>query len=111
MPLTQLAKTQWQAYFDSISKTLGATQVQIEVAGLALGDQIEADYIPLIGISYDPKDDVLSISAEGVEHMVSHPVQIYVDQDVGWLSSLEAVDKDGNRHIILLRDPLGLPGS
>jgi hypothetical protein len=46
---------------------------RIEVTGLGLGDQIEADFIPLVGLSYDPKNDVLAVTAEGLEHLISHP--------------------------------------
>jgi hypothetical protein len=109
MPLTQLAKAQWQAYFDRISKALGAKQVQIEVTGLGLGDQIEADWIPLVGLSYDPKNDVLAVIAEGLDHLIRHPKQIHIDQEVDWLLSLEAIDAEDIRHIILLKDPLSLP--
>jgi hypothetical protein len=109
MPLTQLAKAQWQAYFDRISKALGAKRVQIEVTGLGLGDQIEADWIPLVGLSYDPKNDVLAVIAEGLDHLIRHPKQIHIDQEVDWLLSLEAIDAEDIRHIILLKDPLSLP--
>ena len=109
MPLTQLARSQWQAYFDRVSSALGAKQVEIEVTGLGLGDQIEAEWIPLFGLSYDPKSDVLSVIAEGIEHRIRHPSQIHVDHEVGWLHSFEATDADGNHHILVLKDPLLLP--
>lgn len=111
MPIAQLAKTQWQAYFDRISKALGATRVRIEVVGLGLGDQIEADWIPLFGLSYDPKNDLLAVIAEGVDHMIRHPAQIHVDQDLDSVHSVEVVDAEDNRHIILLEGPLALPAA
>ena len=107
--LTQLAKPQWQTYFDRVSKALGATRVQIEVTGLGLGDQVEADSIPLLGLSYDPKSDVFEVVAEGVDHLIRHPKQIHVDQEPGWLRSVEAIDAEDNHHIILLKSPLALP--
>jgi hypothetical protein len=109
MPLTQLSRSQWQPYFDRVSKVLGATQAQIEVTGLGLGDQVEADWIPLFGLSYDPKSDVLAVIAEGVDHLIRHPKQIHIDHEMDWLHSVEAVDADDNRHIILLNNPLALP--
>jgi hypothetical protein len=109
MPLTQLAKPQWQAYFDRVSKTLGAKRAMIEITGLGLGDQIEAEWIPLLGLSYDPKDDVLVVVGEGLKHLISHPRQIHVDHELDWLQSVEAIDAEGNHHIVLLKDPLSLP--
>jgi hypothetical protein len=111
MPLTQLARSQWQAYFDRVSKAIGATRVQIEVVGLGLGDQMEADFIPLFGLSYDPKNDLLAVIAEGVDHLIRHPKQIHVDHELDWLHSIEAVDAENNRHIILLKGPLALPAA
>ena len=109
MPLMQLAKSRWQAYFDGVSKALGAQQVEIQVTGIGLGDQVEADWIPLIGLSYDPKNDVFAVTAEGVEHLIAHPAQIHVDQELEALRSVEVIDKEGNRHIVLLREALSLP--
>ena len=45
MVLTQLAKPEWQDYFDGVSKVLGAKLVEIEVTGLGLGDQVEVDWL------------------------------------------------------------------
>jgi len=109
MPRTQLAKPQWQAYFDRVSRTLGAKRVMIEITGLGLGDQVEAEWIPLLGLSYDPKDDVLVVVGEGLKHLISHPRQIHVEHELDWLQSVEAIDAEGNHHIVLLKDPLSLP--
>jgi len=109
MPLTQLTKTQWQSYFDRVSGALGAQQVEIEVTGLGLGHQVQADWIPLLGLSYDSKNDVLVISAEGIEHWIRHPKQIHIDQEIDWLRSVEAVDAENNHHIVLLKEALKLP--
>src|SRR6202011_189036 len=62
----QLEKSQWRAYFDRVSKALVGKRFEIEVASLQLGDQIEAEWLPLLGISFDPKDDIIEIALEGV---------------------------------------------
>lgn len=109
MTLTQLAKPQWQSYFDRVAKALGAKLVQVEITGLGLGDQVQAESLPLIGISYDPRNDILAVALEGIEHNIQHPKQIHVEQDVESVYSIEAVDAEGEHHILLLRDPLSLP--
>lgn len=109
MMLTQLAKPQWQSYFDRVAKALGAKLVQVEITGLGLGDQVQAESLPLIGISYDPRNDILAVALEGIEHNIQHPKQIHVEQDVESVYSIEAVDAEGEHHILLLRDPLSLP--
>lgn len=109
MTLTQLAKPQWQSYFDRVAKALAAKLVQVEITGLGLGDQVQAESLPLIGISYDPRNDILAVALEGIEHNIQHPKQIHVEQDVESVYSIEAVDAEGEHHILLLRDPLSLP--
>lgn len=111
MPLTQLAKTQWQSYFDHFSQRLGTELVEIEVAGLGLGHQVEAEWIPLLGISYDPRSDLVAVVAQGVEHLIRKPVQVHVDRDGEWVNSIEVVDAEGNHHIMTLKQPLSLPAS
>ena len=109
MPLTQLAKPRWQAYFDRLAAALPATRIEIDLTGLALGHQIEAEWIPLIGLSYDPKGDVLAVIAEGVAHLIRHPKQIHVDQELDWVNSIEAIDAEGTHHIVLFRESFRLP--
>jgi hypothetical protein len=111
MALTQLAKPRWQAYFDRLAVTLRSTRVEIEVTGLGLGQQVEADWIPLIGLSYDPRGDVFAVIAEGVEHLIRHPKQIHVDQELDWVNSVEAIDAEGTHHIVLFKESLRLPAS
>jgi hypothetical protein len=105
----QLEKSQWRAYFDRISKTLVGKRAEIEVASLKLGDQIEAEWLPLLGISYDPKNDIIEIALEGVDHLIHKPREIYVEQEGLELSSLEVIDAEGVRQIVVLRDPMMLP--
>lgn len=109
MALTQLAKSRWQEYFDRVSKALGAKLVEVEVTGLGLGDQVQVEWLPLLGLSYDPKDDMAVISAEGIEHRIAHPSRVHIDQDELDLRSIEIVDADGEHHILILKEPLALP--
>ena len=109
MALTQLGKSRWQEYFEHVSRALGAKLAEVEVTGLGLGAQVEAEWLPLVGISYDPSDDVLMVMLEGMEHPIRQPKQIHVEQDVESLWSIQAVDADGLHHILLLKDPLKLP--
>jgi hypothetical protein len=110
MPLQELSRQRWQPFFDEVSKSLRAQRVKVEVTGLGLGDRIAADWIPLDGFTYDPNDDALTVFAEGLEHHIRHPRRIHVDQDLASLHSVEAVDAQGDHHIVLLSAPLALTG-
>lgn len=109
MAIHTVPKSQWETYFDNISKHLRASQVEIEVAAINLGDQIEAEWVPFYGISYDPKDDVIEFVLEGVDHLVRRPKEVYVDDGIEGLRSIEVVDGDGVRHIAKFKEVMKLP--
>jgi hypothetical protein len=105
----KLEKAQWRPFLDTVSKLLEAKEAEIEVASLKLGDQVQAKWLPLIGIAYDPNDDVVEVALDGLDHMIHRPREIYLDNGVGGLTSLEIVDADGVRQIVKLKDQLMLP--
>ena len=109
MAIRRLEKDEWQADLDRISKRLAGMRAEIEVAALNLGDQIAAEWVPMFGIVYDSKDDVLEIALDGLDHLISKPKEIYVDESQAELASFEVVDADDVRHIVQLREPLMLP--
>jgi Family of unknown function (DUF5335) len=51
MTARKLDKSQWRTFFDRLSKTLEGKQAEIEVASLSFGDQVEAEWLPLHGIT------------------------------------------------------------
>ena len=109
MPVRPLDKSQWHGYFDRVSKVVVGKRAEIEVASLDLGAQIDAEWLALFGITYDPKDDIVEIALDGHDHMIAKPREIYVDETPLGLASLEVIDADGVSHIVKLRDPLMLP--
>jgi hypothetical protein len=109
MAVRKLDKKQWRSFFDGVSKLLEGKRAEIEVASLSLGDQVEAEWLPLMGIAYDPKDDLVEVALEGLDHLIHHPREIYVDDDVGGLLAIEIVTTDDVREIVKLKDPLLLP--
>tara|TARA_B100000676_G_C17925243_1_gene757770 strand:+ start:865 stop:1068 length:204 start_codon:yes stop_codon:yes gene_type:complete len=60
---------------------------------------VSAEWIPLNGLTYDPKDDVLAVITEPYEHNIRHPKEIYVSEDMGALLAVEAIDGDGAKKI------------
>jgi hypothetical protein len=95
MTARKLDKKHWKPFFDGISKVLGAKQAEIEVLSLDLGDQVEAEWLPLLGLTYDPKNDVLDVELEGLDHMISKPSEIDVEDGGVGLSSLAITDAEG----------------
>ena len=106
MATRKLEKSEWQPYFDRVTRSLGATQVTIEVASLRIGDQLAVDHVPLNGILYDPKSDALEVVTDAVDHMIRKPAEIYVEESGSGMASLEVVEGDGTKQIVMLSAPL-----
>jgi Family of unknown function (DUF5335) len=109
MTTRKLDKKQWRTFFDRVSTTLEGKEAEIEIASLRLGDQVEAEWLPLLGIAYDPNDDIVEVALEGLDHLIPKPRDIYVEDEAGGLVALEIVDADDVKQIVKLRDPLMLP--
>jgi hypothetical protein len=92
-----------------VSAGLIGKRAEIEIASLEFGVQIEARWVPVMGLTYDPYDDSIEILLEGIEHIVSHPREIYVDYGPGGIESLGIVDAARAWQIVVLREPLMLP--
>jgi hypothetical protein len=109
MAVQKIDKSDWRAFFDWLSQGLLGARAEIEVASLDLGDQIEAESLPLLGITYDDKDDLLEVALDGLDHLIYSPREVWADFNVGEMMSFEVIDDRGVSQIIKLRQPLMLP--
>ena len=46
------------------------------MGSLALGGQVQANWVALIGLVYDPKDDLIEVALEGLDHLIHNPPDI-----------------------------------
>jgi hypothetical protein len=109
MTMQKLEKAKWRSFLDTLSKLLEAKVAEIEVASLDLGDQVQAKWLPLLGITYDPEDDIVEVALDGLDHMIHKPREIYLENGAEELASLEIVDSDGVKQIVKFKDQLMLP--
>src|ERR1700746_3915824 len=109
MAVQTVDKRGWRGFFDWLSQSLLGARAEIEVASLDLGDQIEAEWLPLFGITYDNKYDVLEVALDGLDHLIYGPREVWADPSVGEMMSFEVIDDRGVSQIIKLRHPLMLP--
>ena len=107
--LLNVPSSEWRPFFDRMSKALLGKWAEVDVASLDLGDQIVAEWIPILGITYDAKDDLLDVALDRATHLIRHPQEIVVEETSAGLSSVAVVDEDGVRHIVRLKEPLMLP--
>jgi hypothetical protein len=107
--LLSVARSDWRSFFDRMSKALLGKRAEIEVASLDLGDQIAAEWIPMLGITYDSRDDLLDVALDRFDHLIRHPKEILVEEDETGLAMVGVVDGEGVRQVIRLKEPLMLP--
>jgi hypothetical protein len=109
--LLNVPSSEWRRFFDRMSNALLGKWAEVDVASLDLGDQIVAEWIPVLGITYDAKDDLLDVALDRTSHLIRHPREIVVEETSAGLSSVAVLDEGGVRHIVKLKEPLMLrPG-
>ena len=108
MGTREIAREQWNRYFDDFSKRHEGWIVTLEVIGADIGDQEEANGLPLVGISADLKDreDRLEIitggkTNEDVTRFVDTPKHVWVKESkTPGDEAVEIESEDGTRTLL-----------
>lgn len=108
----ELSREEWREFFEKLSNEFDGYDVTIEVVGEQLGDQLEAEKLPLAYLAYDDKDDVFIIAVGGrdgrypaLHHLIDSPQRILADSmspDVPW--AIDVIGPD-TQTIVSLRRP------
>jgi Family of unknown function (DUF5335) len=111
VPIRRLKKAEWRSYLDRIARALIGRRAAIEIRSPQFSNDIQAEWLPLQGISYDPRKDILEIAVSGLKHMIRKPLHLIVEEDSGQLATLEIIDQDGLSQIVRLREEAARPAS
>jgi hypothetical protein len=109
MGIQKFDRSRWIDVCAAVSTGLLGKRAEIEVVSPTDGLLIEARWLPVIGIVFDPVSDALKIMLDGVDHFVFQPREMYLDFGLGGVQSLGILDNQNAWQIVLLRDPLMLP--
>lgn len=110
MGVQRLVRADWQSYCERISRGIDSGQrAELEVVSLDLGDHLETSWVPIMGLVYEPKTDLLEVALEGVDHLITHPREVLVETSKRGIVSVEIVADDDVRRIVRLLEPLSLP--
>lgn len=110
--MQNLPREAWKRYFDAVSDALLGKWAEVEVASLDLGDQVVAEWLPLVGVTYDSQDDLIDIALGGsshFNHLIRHPRQIEITEGPEGLRSIAVTSEEGTVQILRLKEPLRLP--
>jgi len=103
MSTQQIEKQRWTEYFDHLSSVTDQQLIKIEIIGLTIGGQVEVKDVTFDGISYDDGDDVITVQAGSLGHMIKQPKEVYVLESDDGLNSMEISDTDDNKHILTFK--------
>jgi hypothetical protein len=106
---TKLSKAELHRLFDRITEGLAKQPVDVDVASLQVGNHSDAEWVPLLRLSYDPRDDRVAVVVEGVDISISRPREFYFDGDGEVWGALDIIDAEGAPHIVQLKEPAPLP--
>ncbi len=106
MNYREISVTERQIYFDFVSKSISGQQIELEVVGLDIGDQIEKDWAAVEGLSYDSDQNILHIHTQPLSHHVTQLTEVIAVEDGIRVRSICIKDADGNLRIMHFREPL-----
>ena len=106
MSTRALTRAEWRSYCDRVSRAVAGRSAELDVASLELGDRVEARWLPLLGVVFDARGDVLEIALDGVGHSIVSPREIVAEETQRGLVALEIVAADDSVEILRFREPL-----
>src|SRR6267154_3620001 len=110
MPLRKPAKSEWRAYCDRFSKNLANIRSEPVTASLVVNHHGVAEWVPLLGLTYEPKKDLFGIMLQDLEHWIHRPETLYVDEGPKGVAAVEIIDAAGVRHSLTISHPIKLLG-
>lgn len=114
MAYQSIDRSSWNTFGDRISSVLKGREVDLEVIGLDLGDQVDAR-LTLDGVSYDSRDDALHVFMQAgtghghVDHVIQSPQEIYIELSDAGVSQLAVMDGEGRKQLLWIRQLQQLP--
>jgi hypothetical protein len=116
MRFYKLPKERWEDFFDDLAASLtGHRPFDIDVAGPKIGNQVLAHHLSLNGITYDRNSDTLYLysngEANGLDHAISQPREIWVDFAASGLSRIVIKEDGDQQQFVTIREPIGLPAN
>jgi len=103
-------RSSWNTFGDRISSELKGREVELEVIGLDLGDQMGAR-LTLDDVSYDSPGNALHLvmhAASGhgqVDHIIHSPQEIYIELSDTGVSQLAIIDGEGHKQLLWVHQP------
>jgi hypothetical protein len=107
MATRNIPRESWKEFFDGFSRRHQGWLVDVEVLGADIGAQLEAEDLPLEGISADHQNKDISIAlrrdGKVIEHFVTKPKRVRVEEEGGAEVAIEIDSSSGPTTIVTFR--------
>lgn len=70
MAIRRLERSEWPSFCLRASRYFLGKRAEIEALSLEIGRQVAALRMPILGIDYDPRSDVMQILLRDLEHLI-----------------------------------------
>lgn len=108
MSWKKLEESEYETYFDTLSKGLKDKTAEIEIMAAGVMDKQQTAWIPFYGISYNPPKKVISIISEYIDHHIKRPQKVRVHEGDKGVDSIEITGGDGYIHLLKFKEPFTL---
>ena len=106
MDWKKLAETEYESYFDNLSRGLKNQQAEIEIMAVGVFDKEQTSWITIYGISYDPGEKTVSVICEHIDHHIKNPQEVNVFEGEAGVESIEISGGGGYKHVIKFKTPV-----
>jgi hypothetical protein len=113
--MREIPRDEWAKFLDSFSRQHEGWLIRLEVLGAEIGAQVEAQELPLEGITAELKsggEDVISIilgggSRERVTHNITQPTHVRIEQtESGADMTLQIESRSGVTTLVRFRSAM-----
>jgi hypothetical protein len=104
-------KAEWTGLLERLTRDHSGDLVTIELLDPTYGDLEEAEHLPFIYATYDPRDDVVVVAAGkedsvALRHMIERPAEVSVSE-----RAARVIDADGAATVVSFAAQSASPGS
>src|SRR3954467_2069345 len=97
-----------EAYCDEFTKRFlrdeSPEAVDVEVLEPDLGEQVMAQGVRLLGITYDRHNNSLEFALESGDHRIVEPAEVWtIEEEDGFINAVEVVHSDGAREVVSVK--------
>lgn len=105
----KIDRADWKAICDRLSTHIDtASKGKIEVAASGMSDQVEADWAPLLGVTYDERENTFEFAMDGVDHFIDSPKDLIVQGSMSHVKALVVTTNDMEGHRMKFKEPIDL---